>query len=80
MPTYGYECTVCGHKFERFHGMTEKIEIICPLCGGKSERCISGVGGFILKGTGFYANDYEKNMEKGDHETEKNKEKKNPEK
>lgn len=64
MPTYEYECTRCGHRFEQFHGMSEKVEILCPLCGGKTRKCITSVSGFILKGSGFYANDYKEKEEK----------------
>ncbi|MCK4595600.1 zinc ribbon domain-containing protein [candidate division WOR-3 bacterium] len=60
MPTYDYECTLCGLRFERFHGMTETIEVFCPLCSGKAKKCISSITGFILKGSGFYVNDYKK--------------------
>jgi len=30
----------------------------CPLCKSKVERLISGGGGIIFKGSGFYINDY----------------------
>ncbi|OYD13850.1 hypothetical protein CH333_09685 [candidate division WOR-3 bacterium JGI_Cruoil_03_44_89] len=65
MPTYEYECTRCGHRFERFHGMSEKVEILCPLCGGMAKKCITSVSGFILKGSGFYQNDYKQKEKKG---------------
>ena len=58
MPTYEYECTKCGHKFELEQKMSEPPSKECPECGGKPIRVISGGGGVILKGNGFYTTDY----------------------
>ncbi len=61
MPTYEYACTACGNEFERFESITAKPNKTCPECNAKkSERKISGGGGFIFKGTGFYITDYKK--------------------
>lgn len=40
--------------------MTDAPITECPRCGGKLKRLITGGGGFILKGSGFYQNDYKK--------------------
>lgn len=72
MPTYEYECTVCGHSFRKFHGILEQPKIVCPLCGGKAQRRISSAGGFILKGSGFYLNDYKKSKDRGYKKAEDN--------
>jgi len=58
MPTYEYKCTQCGHRFERFQNMTDRPVRVCPECGGPTERLISGGGGIIFKGSGFYETDY----------------------
>ncbi len=58
MPTYDYQCQACDHVFEKFHGMTEKPRVKCPLCGGKSKKLIGTGAGIIFKGKGFYATDY----------------------
>jgi len=59
MPTYEYECGACGHRFEKYQGMTEKAIKKCPECGkAKVERLISGGAGVIFKGSGFYQTDY----------------------
>jgi len=34
--------------------MSAKPIKICPKCGGKTERIISGGAGFLFKGSGFY--------------------------
>lgn len=60
MPTYEYECTKCGHKFEAFQSMTDKHLEKCPKCKKKLKRLISSGSGIIFKGAGFYATDYRK--------------------
>jgi putative FmdB family regulatory protein len=58
MPTYDYECTKCGHSFELDQKITDRPREQCPKCRGKVVRVISGGGGIILKGSGFYSTDY----------------------
>jgi len=49
MPTYEYECTVCGHQFERMQAMSAKPLSKCPECGKKVKRLITGAA-VIVKG------------------------------
>ena len=58
MLTYEYECLACGHQFEEFQKMTDKPTETCPKCKGKVQRKISGGGGILFKGSGFYITDY----------------------
>jgi len=66
MPTYEYVCSKCGHEFEKFQSMSDKPLTVCPesLCAqkkwghGKLKKKISGGGGLIFKGSGFYITDY----------------------
>ncbi len=60
MPTYDYECTKCGHKFEAFQQMSDKPLTKCPKCDKKLRRLIGSGAGIIFKGSGFYATDYKK--------------------
>ena len=60
MPTYEYECSDCGHKFELFQQMSDEPSDKCPECGGRVKRLIGMGGGLIFKGSGFHANDYGK--------------------
>lgn len=60
MPNYEYRCLACGSTFTRLQGMQEARLEQCPECGGQLERLITGGAGFILKGQGFYRNDYQK--------------------
>ncbi|UCH84467.1 MAG: zinc ribbon domain-containing protein [Candidatus Latescibacterota bacterium] len=66
MPTYEYECTKCGNLFELEQRITERPRERCPECRGKVIRIISGGGGIILKGTGFYQTDYRSSQYKKD--------------
>jgi len=58
MPTYEYECTECGYRFEKFQKMTDKPLSKCPQCKGKVRRLIGLGGGVIFKGPGFYTTEY----------------------
>ena len=58
MPTYDFECSKCGHRFELFQKMTDEPVGTCPKCKGTSERLIGTGIGIIFKGKGFYHTDY----------------------
>jgi putative FmdB family regulatory protein len=57
MPTYGYRCTVCDHKFERVQKITDAALTECESCGGAVKKMLYPVG-IAFKGTGFYVTDY----------------------
>jgi putative FmdB family regulatory protein len=58
MPTYEYECEKCHHLFEQFQKITDEPLKTCPVCGAKVKRLISGGGGLLFKGNGFYITDH----------------------
>ena len=66
MPTYEYVCEKCGQQFEKFQPISAKALTTCPedSCAqkrwgkGKVKRAISGGGGLLFKGSGFYITDY----------------------
>lgn len=60
MPTYEYKCLRCKKKFDASQRMSDAPLKKCVHCRGKVERLIGAGGGFIFKGTGFYATDYKK--------------------
>ena len=60
MPTYRYRCPKCGHEYDRLQKITARTGVRCPECGTPGERVITGGGGFLFKGSGFYATDYKK--------------------
>ena len=62
MPTYEYRCPQ-GHDFEKFFSRISEStsELECPECGQIAVRLISGGGGLLFKGSGFYLTDYGRN-------------------
>lgn len=59
MPTYEYQCSACGHRFEKFQSITAAPVKKCPECGkSKVQRLIGTGAGLIFKGSGFYITDY----------------------
>lgn len=73
MPTYEYRCGKCGYKFSQFQKITEPALSECPRCWGKDcvERLISGGGGLIFKGSGFYITDYKQSTSKNERKEDK---------
>ncbi|MCA8966830.1 MAG: zinc ribbon domain-containing protein [Planctomycetes bacterium] len=59
MPTYEYQCSACGHRFDEFQSMSADPLVKCPQCKKKKlERLIGTGAGVIFKGSGFYQTDY----------------------
>jgi putative FmdB family regulatory protein len=59
MPTYEYVCDACGHAFEEFQSMSDKVLRKCPKCKKSKLRRLFGTGAAIIfKGGGFYQTDY----------------------
>ena len=58
MPTYTYICENCGKETEAFQKITDDPLSVCPHCGGKLNKKISGGVGLVFKGSGFYITDY----------------------
>ena len=57
MPIYEYECNKCKEIFEIFHKIDEECKVACPKCLAPARKLISATN-FVLKGSGFYVNDY----------------------
>ena len=57
MPTYEYK-REDGSVFEVFQSMNDDALTNCPDTGQSVKRMISGGGGVVYKGTGFYNTDY----------------------
>ena len=67
MPTYDYECTACGHRFDELQSFSEPELTKCPKCKkNKLHRLFGGGGAIIFKGGGFYETDYRRAGEKAD--------------
>ena len=72
MPTYDYLCENCGHTFEKFQMMSDRVLRTCPECGKKKLRRLIGTGaGILFKGSGFYETDYRSDSYKADEKAEK---------
>jgi putative FmdB family regulatory protein len=57
--TYEYICTACGHAWEAEQKISEAPLRDCPKCAAQTaKRQVSGGAGFILKGSGWYADLY----------------------
>jgi putative FmdB family regulatory protein len=69
MPLYEYQCMECGEIFEILHKVDEKPPARCPKCQGPAKRILSP-SNFILKGSGFYVNDYPSEARKKTEATE----------
>ncbi|MFP8490080.1 FmdB family zinc ribbon protein [Gracilimonas sp. Q87] len=57
MPTYEYK-REDGSTFEIMQKMSEPALTTCPTTGQKVRRIISGGGGVVYKGDGWYVTDY----------------------
>lgn len=57
--TYEYTCTACGHYWEATQSIKDAPLETCPSCEARSaKRLVSGGTGFVLKGSGWYADLY----------------------
>lgn len=59
MPLYEYQCSKCGHRFEKIQKFSDKKIRKCPQCGGPVEQVISAPA-VQFKGSGWYVTDYAK--------------------
>jgi putative FmdB family regulatory protein len=60
MPTYTYK-REDGSVFDIEQRITEPALAACPTTGQKVKRIITGAGGLVFKGSGFYLTDYARN-------------------
>src|SRR5512136_3093918 len=70
MPIYEYQCRRCNNVFELLHKMDEDCKVVCPKCMVPAKKLISATN-FVLKGTGFYVNDYPSKSRQDGKRTEK---------
>jgi putative FmdB family regulatory protein len=70
MPIYEYQCNHCKEVFEIFHKIDEDDKVACPKCLAPAKKLISAPN-FILKGSGFYVNDYPSKSKQAGKKNEK---------
>ncbi|WP_063009132.1 FmdB family zinc ribbon protein [Nocardia nova] len=56
MPTYSYQCTQCGDKFDIVQSFSDDALTTCEKCNGKLRKLFNSVG-IVFKGSGFYRTD-----------------------
>ncbi|ATL70693.1 FmdB family zinc ribbon protein [Nocardia terpenica] len=56
MPTYSYQCTQCGDKFDIVQSFSDDALTTCEKCDGKLRKLFNSVG-IVFKGSGFYRTD-----------------------
>jgi putative FmdB family regulatory protein len=58
VPLFEFECSKCGHRFERIQKFADPDPKKCPECGaGKIERLLAAPA-VQFKGSGWYVTDY----------------------
>lgn len=65
MPTYDYQCERCG-TFEVYQSIKDSALTVCPTCKSKKlKKLLSGGGGVIFTGSGFWETDYNRSKDYG---------------
>jgi putative FmdB family regulatory protein len=64
MPIYAYECTECGHSFDRLQKLSDPDPTDCPACSNASLRRQVTAPSFRLAGGGWYETDFKKDGDK----------------
>ena len=64
MPRYTYECTKCGHAYEKIEGWDAKPKQRCPQCRAVSQR-IPAPPAIVFKGSGWYSTDNRRSLREG---------------
>jgi putative FmdB family regulatory protein len=60
MPIYAFECTGCGHHFERLQRLSDADPSQCPECKAPQVRRQLTAPSFRLAGGGWYETDFKK--------------------
>ena len=79
MPLYEYECTACGHRFERIQKFSDPPIEACPSCGQPHVQKLLSSPAIQFKGTGWYITDYAKSGKESPKESGKESQKESKE-
>lgn len=74
MPLYEYECTACGHRFERIQKFSDPPIEECPSCGQPKVQKLLSSPAIQFKGTGWYITDYAKSGKESGKESKESRE------
>ena len=64
MPIYEFECSHCGHRFDRLQKLSDTDPSICPACDAPHLRRMVSAPSFRLAGSGWYETDFKKDGDK----------------
>lgn len=64
MPIYEFECSACGHVFDRLQKISDPDPVACPDCGKKKIHRRVTAPAFRLAGSGWYETDFKKDGDK----------------
>ena len=64
MPIYEFECSGCGHRFDRLQKMSDPDPSVCPACDVAEVKRRVSAPGFRLAGAGWYETDFKKDGDK----------------
>ena len=67
MPIYAFECSACGHDFDRLQKLSDPDPTDCPQCGAPQVKRRLTAPQFRLAGGGWYETDFKKDGEKKRH-------------
>ena len=70
MPIYAFECSACGHQFDRLQKMSDPDPAECPECGAPQVKRQLTAPSFRLSGSGWYETDFKKDGDKKRNLTE----------
>lgn len=43
MPNYQFKCNNCDNIFTEFVKIENRVNVICPICGGDVKQCLSAL-------------------------------------
>lgn len=64
MPIYEFDCTACGHGFERLQKMSDADPSTCPACGQSTVKRRLSAPSFRLAGAGWYETDFKSDKDR----------------
>jgi len=64
MPIYAFQCTTCGHSFDRLQKLSDADPDTCPSCGAPTVKRQVTAPSFRLAGGGWYETDFKKDGDK----------------
>ncbi|MEO8810501.1 MAG: zinc ribbon domain-containing protein [Rhodanobacter sp.] len=64
MPIYEFECSGCGHRFDRLQKLSDADPTDCPVCAAPLLHRRVSAPSFRLAGSGWYETDFKSSGDK----------------